>query len=102
MTTCRTRSSAGELYTGWSQIWKKNPNLENIFKILHGGDAVFADWNCQIASWRGEMEGREYFGSGISDFGFGGFQWAGVSELGRGNRECGVRSAEFGEQEGVN
>jgi hypothetical protein len=45
-----------QVYTGWSQIWKKNPNLENIFENPLGGRADFAVWNCQIARRRGEIE----------------------------------------------
>ena len=40
----------------WSQIWKKNPNLENIFRNPVGGSADFAFCDCRIAGRRGEIE----------------------------------------------
>jgi hypothetical protein len=40
----------------WSQIWKKNPNLENILRIRVVERANFAIWNCQVASRHGEIE----------------------------------------------
>ena len=48
-------NSAGSV-RWWSQIWKENPNLENILENPRAGQVNFAVWNCQIARRRGEME----------------------------------------------
>ena len=48
-------SDHASLYTRWSQIWKKNPNLENILRypMAAGFDFEFCD--CQNARWRGKI-----------------------------------------------
>jgi hypothetical protein len=48
VTDCRQSDFA--LYSRWSQIWKKNPNLENILQNPRGAVLEFAFCNSQIAN----------------------------------------------------
>ena len=54
------------LYTGWSGIWKINPNLENILENPAAARADFPVWDCRFADGRGEMEGGQLQSSVVS------------------------------------